>query len=143
MNKFHSNQYWFNGARIIAILMFTYSIVEKLIKPTSFYTIVTSLNLHINAPEVILSVIITIELVMVFLLFFEPNKGALLSAWVLILFTVLIGVLHGIGIRELCSDEDVLIKYLGPATILKNIGISLLLFSSWMYRKESSTNSGL
>lgn len=136
MKLFISKQNWFNGARIIAIIMFSYSIVEKLIRPTSFYTIVSSLNLHINAPEVFLSLIISIEMVMVYLLIYDPKKGTLLSALVLIFFTVLIGVLHSIGIKELCSDVDVLMKYLGPATILQNIGLSLLLFSSWMYSKE-------
>lgn len=136
-----TNQYWFNGARVIAVAMFTYSIVEKLIQPTSFYTIVNSLNIPINAPEVFLSLIITIEIIMVYMLILQPHKGILFSAWILILFTVLIGVLHGIGIRELCSDEDVLMKYLGPASILQNIGLSFLLFSSWMFREESRAHS--
>ena len=132
-----SDKYWFNAARIIAIIMFVYSAVEKLVRPTAFYTIVTSLDLHINAPEFVLSFIVTIEFIMVFLLLYKPRKGTLSSAWVLIAFTILIGVLHGIGIRELCSDEDVLMKYLGPATVLQNIGISLLLFYSWMLCKET------
>lgn len=130
-------QFWINGPRFIVIGMFSYSVIEKIISPSSFYTIVNSLNIHINAPEIFLSLFITIEILMIWLLIFKPADGIIYSAWVFLLFTVLIGILHAIGIRELCGDGDVLMKVLGSAKVLQNMGAALLLYSSWLIRKSN------
>lgn len=130
-------QFWINGPRFIVIGMFSYSVIEKIISPSSFYTIVNSLNIHINAPEIFLSLFITIEILMIWLLIFKPADGIIYSAWVFLLFTVLIGILHTIGIRELCGDGDVLMKVLGSAKVLQNMGAALLLYSSWLIRKSN------
>lgn len=129
-------QFWTDGPRFIAAGMFIYSMIGKIVSPSSFYTIVNSLNLHITAPEIFLSLFLAIEVTLVWMLIFKPNDGILYSAWVLVLFTILIGVLHAIGICELCSDEDILMRVLGPGKIHQNVGAALLLYSSWMIRKS-------
>jgi hypothetical protein len=76
------NQFWIDGPRFIAVGMFTYSIIGKIISPSSFYTIVNSLNLHISAPEIFLSIFITVELSMVWMLIYNPDEGIYYSSGV-------------------------------------------------------------
>ncbi|MEX2363820.1 MAG: MauE/DoxX family redox-associated membrane protein [Balneolaceae bacterium] len=136
MMTFKTDQFWINGPRALVTLMLSYSIFEKLLNPSTFYIIINSLNIHVNAPEFILSLLITIEMALVCMLIFKPNHGIIYSASYFMLFTGLIGVLHIIGIRELCRNDEVISQVLGLAKILQNLGAALLLFSSWSLRKK-------
>ncbi|MEP1118887.1 MAG: MauE/DoxX family redox-associated membrane protein [Balneola sp.] len=132
-----NNDFWINGPRILVMLLLIYSIFEKLLTPSTFYLIVKSLDIHVYAPEFILAFFITIELSLLTLLFFKPNKGILYSAYFFILYTALIGILHLIGIRELCGNKEVISTVLGLSQILQNIGIVILLLSSWYIKNKT------
>ncbi|MGF1669783.1 MAG: MauE/DoxX family redox-associated membrane protein [Balneolaceae bacterium] len=139
MNKKNLFQLWTNGPRFLMILLFIAAVLGKFTNPGSFYIIVNALNPPANTPEFLLSLLIITELAMIWLLTFKPDTGIICSAVLLLFFTLIIGLLHAIGIRELCGCfGDFINDEIGPAKILQNTGLALLLFSSWKARKTSS-----
>lgn len=76
--------------------------------------------MNINTPEFLLSILISIELILRLLLLFKPKIGLLYSGIYFLLFICLIGILHMIGIRELCGNDEAVSKILGLAKILQN-----------------------
>lgn len=129
MNFLDNTLFWKNGARVILIIFFTFSILVQLIHPSNFYIIVRSLDIYVYAPEFILTTIIVLESVLVYLLVYKPDSGIYFTAFFFLSQLVVIGFLNFIGFRELCGNDDVVTKILGISNVLKSSGASLLLFS--------------
>jgi hypothetical protein len=129
-------RFWINAPRFVMIIIFVLAIVGKITSPGAFFTMINALNPPLFATETLYSLLITTEIVLIGLLIFKPDTGIIWSAVLLLFFTIGIGVLHAVGIRELCGCfGDFLVNEIGPAKILQNTGLALLLFSSWKARK--------
>lgn len=138
MKKKKLYQLWTNGPRFLMILLFSLAVFGKFANPSSFYIMVNALNPPVYTAEFLLSLLIATETTMIILLILKPETGKILSAILLLFFTVVIVILHAIGIRELCGCfGDVVSNNIGPAKILQNIGLALLLFSSWKIQKTN------
>ena len=139
MNKKNLFQLWKNGPRILMILLFTAAVLGKVTNPGSFYIMVNALDPPVYATEFLLSILIVTEISMIWLLAFKPHTGIIWSAVLLLFFTIGIGILHAVGIRDLCGCfGDFLVNEIGPAKIMQNIGLAMLLFSSWKARKTGT-----
>jgi len=135
-SKSKTYQIWINGPRFVMIIIFVLAIVGKITSPGAFFTMINALNPPAFTTEIIFSLLISTEISMIGLLIFKPDTGIICSAVLLIFFTIAIGVLHAVGIRDLCGCfGDFLVDEIGPAKILQNTGLALLLFSSWKARK--------
>ena len=139
MNKQNIHQLWINGPRILMLVLFLVAIYGKMTSPGSLYIMVNALNPPVYTPEVVLTLLIGTESLMVWLLVFRPDTGILYSALLMLVFTVAIVILNAIGIRELCGCfGDAITDDIGIAKILQNLGLALLLFSSWRIRKSTA-----
>lgn len=139
MKKKKLYQLWANGPRFLMIILFSVAVLGKFTNPSSFYIMVNALNPPVYTAEFLLSLLIVTETTMIMLLIFKPETGKILSVILLLFFTAVIGVLHAIGIRELCGCfGDSISNDIGPAKIPQNIGLALLLFSSWKVRITDS-----
>jgi len=138
MTKANMLQLWVNRPRVLMLVLFLVAIYGKLTSPGSLYIMVNALNPPVYTPEVVLTLLIVTESIMVWLLAFKPNIGLLFSAILLLLFSAIIVVLNAIGIRELCGCfGDAITDDIGIAKILQNLGLALLLISSWRLRKST------
>jgi hypothetical protein len=130
-----------NGPKTFAVLFFSFSVIEKIFWPSTFYIITRSLNLYIIAPELILSTIVMIEIILIILLFVRPDIGLLSSSIFFGCHILLIAILNSIGIRELCSNQELVSNELGLPQILLNTGASILLLISYWLFKEKNTST--
>lgn len=138
MKKSKSKFYhiWINGPRFAMIIIFVLAIIGKINSPGAFFTMINALNPPLFTTETLYSLLIATEITMIGLLIFKPDTGIIWSAVLLLFFTIGIGVLHAVGIRDLCGCfGNFLVDEIGPAKILQNTGLALLLFSSWKARK--------
>src|SRR5690554_1082666 len=103
MTKESRKQLWLNGPRILMVIVFTIALISKLINPGAFFIMTDVLSMPHYTPEILLSLLITTETLMIFLLVKHPDTGILWSAFLLLLFTAVIAILQAIGIHELCG----------------------------------------
>ncbi len=81
-----------------------------------------------------------LKIILMILLIFRPKSGLLYSAFFLGLQILLIGILNILGIKELCSNQELITQELGMSKILINTGASILLLTSY-WSKTSISHS--
>lgn len=86
MKQKNAHQLWVNGPRFLMIFLFIVAIFGKIKSPGSFIVMVNALNLPLYSPEFLLSLLITTELLMIWLLTFRPDTGVIWSAILLLFF---------------------------------------------------------
>lgn len=137
MNDFKINQIWINGPRFLIMLILIMAVIGKINSPDIFFTITNSINLPNFMPEALFSIVISLEFTLILLLIINPTFGLFLSGVTLTISTIFIFWLYLTGFTEMCGIfGDFMLKEIGPSKILQNIGLILLLFSSWSIRKS-------
>ncbi len=137
MKNLSYNQFWINGPRFLIILILILAVIGKINSPDIFFTITNSINLPSLIPEVLFSIIISLEFTLILLLIKKPTFGLFLSGLTFTISTFFIIWLYLTGFTEMCGIfGDFMLKEIGPSKILQNIGLILLLFSSWSIRKS-------
>ncbi|MGF1670031.1 MAG: MauE/DoxX family redox-associated membrane protein [Balneolaceae bacterium] len=96
-------RFWINAPRFVMIIIFALAIVGKITSPGAFFTMTNALNPPLFATETLYSLLIATEITLIGLLIFNPDTGIIWSAVLLLFFTIGIGILHAIGIRDLCG----------------------------------------
>lgn len=136
-NQRQIHQLWLNGPRFLTIIIFTFAIIGKTLNPTTFFTLTYSLDFPDFFPELIFSFLLTAELFMVVLLLVSPMKGIIESTLFLVIVTIMVFWLYVNGFNEPCGFfGDLVMDEIGPAKMLQNTGLILLLLSSWYFRKS-------
>ena len=137
MSRLSYNQFWINGPRFLIMLILVLAIIGKLNNPDIFFTITNSINLPNVMPEALFSIVISLEFTLILLLLKKPTAGLLLSGVTLTISTFFIFWLYMTGFTEMCGIfGDFMLREIGPSKIVQNVGLILLLFSSWSIRKS-------
>ncbi len=139
-NQRQIHQLYLNGPRFLTIVIFTFALIGKILNPTTFFTLTYSLDIPKFFPELFFSFLLTAEFFMVVLLVVSPRKGILGSSLLLFIVTIMVAWLHINGFNEPCGFfGDLIMDEIGPAKILQNTGLILLLISSLYLRKNIDT----
>lgn len=137
MKDLSYNQFWINGPRFLFMLILSLAVIGKIHSPEIFFTITNSIDMPNLLPEALFSVIISLEFTLILLLIFKPTSGLFLSFLALVFSTISIFWLYVTGFTEMCGIfGDFMLREIGPSKIMQNIGLILLLFSSWSIRKS-------
>lgn len=119
------------------MLILTLAAIEKMHSPEIFFTITNSINFPDLIPEALFSIVISMEFTLILLLIMKPTVGLLLSSVMFSISTLVIFWLYISGFTELCGMfGDFMLREIGPSRIVQNIGLILLLVSSWFIRRE-------
>ena len=119
------------------MLILSLAVIGKIHSPEIFFTITNSIDMPNLLPEALFSVIISLEFTLILLLIFKPTSGLFLSFLALVFSTISIFWLYVTGFTEMCGIfGDFMLREIGPSKIMQNIGLILLLFSSWSIRKS-------
>lgn len=136
MKKVNQHLFWIYGPRIIALCVLAISFFSKIMNPAYIFRFLYAFDLPIYFPEMFFSIFLVIEILLICILLFETNTGLIVSVFGFFTMSILIGVLSMVGMRESCTYElNFLTDNLGFAKMIQNIGLALLLFSSWKLKK--------
>lgn len=140
MNKLITSElFWIKAPRLMAVIMFSVGFIGKALNPDIFLSFVYTTDLQIYFPEIIFSLFLSGEFVLVFMLILHPKSGALFSSFFLLVITIFTYWLFINGFDDPCGFFGGLASdTIGPAKIFQNSGLSLMLFSSWIIEKRWS-----
>ena len=123
--------------RFIASGILVLSVVGKIYDPDPFLILLDTLGFSIFMAYATLLPLAILEAITAVLLILRPKVGTLLGMWLFAFFTLVVAYLYAINIIADCGCFGGLVaSEIGPAKIVQNLSILLMLTASLYFRKQ-------
>lgn len=121
-----------NFFSVLVGLILSHSVLNSIIYPHNFYIIFNALTIDLQNPEFFLSLFILFNTSGLLLLIFDRRSGLSYNAVLFGVYSLSILLIHLIGIREFCSDTNLLMQIIGPDQFLRYTGVCFLMLYSFV-----------